>query len=77
MSNNRIQSLEDLMREEEEARIAADTPERIAADLEILERNRRKAAAELESLQRQGLIDEGGDPPDDEEEDDEGAEDEA
>lgn len=55
------------MREEEDRLIAeANTPERIAADAALFERNRARAAAELESLRRQGMLDEGTDDEEDE-----------
>ncbi len=56
------QNMADLMAEHEAALMAeANTPERRAADAELFARNRERMAAEVASLERQGMIDHGGD----------------
>lgn len=64
-----MQTLDELFREDEAKRLAeANTPERIAADAALWERNRAKMARELEVLESQGMIDHGGEDDDEEEE---------
>jgi hypothetical protein len=74
---NEPKTMGELMAEEEARLLAeASTPERIAADLEQIERNAAKREAEVEALRRQGMLDEGGDEDGDEDEDeDEGSDD--
>jgi hypothetical protein len=68
----KIQTMAELMAEEEARLIAeANSPERIAADAAQIARNHAKVAAELESLERQGMVvKEGEEIEEDEEEED-------